>query len=136
MGGQGRGRTAIKLLRKRFGEDLPIATSGDRSQPVRWQVPGAGVSRDLVETRRQVQLSSSEPGGPLAETIPDFHNTRARFNVLQQAIDADVCNRAAEVAPEIAFVNEREGIIDTLLDLQKTGEIPIIVTHNDTKFKD
>lgn len=74
------------------------------------------------------------PGGPLAETIPDFHNTRARFDVLQQAIDADVCNRASEVAGEIAFAHEREAMVDVLLDLQQAGQIPTITTHNDTKL--
>lgn len=74
------------------------------------------------------------PGDPLAETIPGFHDTRARFDALQAAIDADVCNRAANVAAEIAFANQREPIVDTLLNLQRDGEIPLVTTHNDTKL--
>ncbi|MBL7077337.1 MAG: aminoglycoside phosphotransferase family protein [Kiritimatiellae bacterium] len=74
------------------------------------------------------------PGGPLAETIPGFHDTRARFDTLQAAIEADVCNRAAEVADEIAFANARESMVDTLLDLHRSGKIPLVTTHNDTKL--
>ncbi|MDP6629627.1 MAG: aminoglycoside phosphotransferase family protein [Kiritimatiellia bacterium] len=74
------------------------------------------------------------PGGPLAETIPAFHDTRARFDTLQAAIEADVCNRAADVAAEIAFANQREPMVDTLLDLQRAGRIPLVTTHNDTKL--
>jgi len=74
------------------------------------------------------------PGGPLVETIPGFHDTRSRFDVLQAAIDADVCNRAAQVADEIAFANTREPIVDRLLDLQRAGKIPLVTTHNDTKL--
>jgi len=74
------------------------------------------------------------PGRPLAETIPGFHDTRSRFDTLQSAIDADVCNRAAECGGEIAFANERESMVDTLLDLQRDGRIAPAITHNDTKL--
>ena len=74
------------------------------------------------------------PGGPLAETIPGFHDTRARFDTLQAAIAAGVCNRAAECTDDIAFVNEREWMVDRLLDLQRAGKIPLVTTHNDTKL--
>lgn len=74
------------------------------------------------------------PGGPLEETIPGFHDTRARFDALRKAIADDACNRAADVAEEIAFANARESIVDTLLDLQKEGKIPLVTTHNDTKL--
>ena len=74
------------------------------------------------------------PGEPLADTIPGFHDTRSRFDVLQKAIADDVSNRAADVAEEIAFANARESIVDTLLDLQREGKIPLVTTHNDTKL--
>jgi len=77
---------------------------------------------------------SDLPGNPLEETIPDFHNTRRRFDALQKAIYADSCNRAAEVAAEIAFAHAREPIVDRLLNLQSGGKIPTVTTHNDTKL--
>jgi aminoglycoside phosphotransferase (APT) family kinase protein len=73
-------------------------------------------------------------GRPLEETIPGFHDTRARFQALQAAIDADECNRAVGVKAEIEFARQRESIVDTLLDLQRSGRIPTVTTHNDTKL--
>lgn len=77
---------------------------------------------------------SDLPGEPLVETIPDFHNTRKRFDALQAAIDKDVCNRAADVRREIEFACSREPIVDVLIDLHREGDIPAVVTHNDTKL--
>jgi hypothetical protein len=74
-------------------------------------------------------------GGPrLHETIPDFHNTPARFQRLKQAFGADVAGRAGEVSVERDFIAKREGDMGVLLDLLARGEIPERVTHNDTKL--
>ncbi len=73
-------------------------------------------------------------GRRLVETIPNFHNTRARFNALISAIEADAFNRACNIKQEIEFAFQREGIVDTLIKLQQGGQIPEIVTHNDTKL--
>ena len=70
----------------------------------------------------------------LHETIPDFHNTRARFNKLAQAAHADPLGRLASARREWDFIREHEGLVDTLLDLHAGGEIPERVTHNDTKL--
>ncbi len=64
------------------------------------------------------------PGEPLVETIAGFHDTRSRFEVLQKAISADVCNRAADVSSEIDFACQRESIVGVLLDLHASGAIP------------
>lgn len=79
-------------------------------------------------------LLSDLPGKRLAETIPDFHNTRKRFHALQQAIAADNRNRAKEAKREIEFALRQEPIVDVLLNALKRGEIPERITHNDTKF--
>jgi Ser/Thr protein kinase RdoA (MazF antagonist) len=50
------------------------------------------------------------------------------------AVEADVCNRAAGVKNEIEFAAAREGLVDTVLDLMASGDIPERVTHNDTKL--
>ncbi|MGH9159653.1 MAG: phosphotransferase enzyme family protein [Vicinamibacteraceae bacterium] len=100
---------------------------------------------DLIETERQAlaaarafgeyqRLLADLPGVRLHETIPDFHHTRRRFDALQRAVDADVRNRAAFVASEIAFAEAREAGIDDLLTRQASGELPERTTHNDTKL--
>ena len=73
------------------------------------------------------------PGGRLNETIPDFHNTPKRFERLEEAIREDVCGRAASVAAEIDFALSLKEEAGTLIRLNKSGDIPERITHNDTK---
>lgn len=74
------------------------------------------------------------PGERLHETIPDFHNTRKRFETLRRAVEEDHCNRAQKAAGEIAFALAQEPWIGTLLDALAAGELQERITHNDTKF--
>ena len=74
------------------------------------------------------------PGPRLHETVPGFHHTRFRFQAFQAAVEADACNRAARVRPEIEFVLARESDVDRLLDLLQQGLLPERTTHNDTKL--
>ena len=74
------------------------------------------------------------PGGRLVETIPDFHNTRKRFDNFQKAVQADHFNRAAGVRREIEFAHKREPMVGVILDALARGQIPERITHNDTKF--
>ena len=70
----------------------------------------------------------------LHETIVDFHNTPARYAQLQDAIARNAAGRLDEVSEEIAFCQKYEREVHTLLDAMKAGEIPLRVTHNDTKL--
>lgn len=74
------------------------------------------------------------PGDPLHETIPDFHNTRKRFDAFQEALNRDVQNRAADCKPEIDFALQREATASVLVELLAAGKTPLRTTHNDTKF--
>jgi len=100
---------------------------------------------DVVENPRQAyeaarafgefqRLLVDLPGGRLNETIPGFHDTRRRFETLQQAIATDRMGRAATVRAEIEFALNHESIVDVLLGLLARGKIPERITHNDTKF--
>ena len=73
-------------------------------------------------------------GGRLAETIPNFHNTRKRYKDFQKAVQSDPCNRASSARQEIAFAEQRQDIAGIILDAMSNGEIPERITHNDTKF--
>lgn len=79
-------------------------------------------------------LLSDYPAETLHETIPDFHNTPARFENFKKAVEADIKGRRAEVEAEIAFVMERDAFMYTLMDAYKEGSLPLRVTHNDTKL--
>lgn len=80
------------------------------------------------------RMLSDYPAKSLHETIPDFHNTVKRYAAFKRAVEADACGRAAGVQEEIRFVLEREDFAHTLCDLEARGELPIRVTHNDTKL--
>ena len=100
---------------------------------------------DIIESERQAfeaarafarfqnQLADL-PAPRLFETIPAFHNTLSRLTALDAAIAADVCGRKAEVAAELAFVEERRAQCGRLLERNARGEIPERITHNDTKI--
>jgi len=70
----------------------------------------------------------------LSETIPDFHNTAARLKNLKSAIKNDVRGRVIDVKDDIDFVLAREGDCAVLTDLLDSGQLPLRVTHNDTKL--
>ncbi len=74
------------------------------------------------------------PGERLHETIPDFHNTRKRFQALQQAVQNDHFNRAKEAKAEIDFAFARERMVDVILQAMSKKKVPERITHNDTKF--
>lgn len=74
------------------------------------------------------------PEPALYETIPDFHNGPKRFQQFQQALEADVCNRSKDARHEIDFLLKNAWIFDVLIKFVKNGEIPVRVTHNDTKI--
>lgn len=80
------------------------------------------------------KLVAGLEGPRLHETIPDFHNTRSRFERLKEVAAADPRGRLASADPEWNFIRERERLLDVLLDLQAEGRIPERVTHNDTKL--
>ena len=74
------------------------------------------------------------PGPVLHETIPDFHNTPMRFKTFQEVLQQDPLSRAKDAQPEIDFVLEHAAVCDVLLDHVNQGNMPVRVTHNDTKI--
>lgn len=66
-------------------------------------------------------------------TIPDFHNTIKRYKDFHAAIEADVCGRVNSVKKEIDDLLSFEEKATDLQRLLDGGEIPLRVTHNDTK---
>lgn len=72
--------------------------------------------------------------GELTETIPGFHNTRQRYRKLLESVREDRAGRAAEVREEIEYLLSVQELACKLTDLQMAGELPLRVTHNDTKI--
>ena len=69
----------------------------------------------------------------LHETIPHFHDTRRRLETFFAHVEEDPCGRCAEVQEEIAQIREARGVACRLNEMVDRGELPLRVTHNDTK---
>ena len=74
------------------------------------------------------------PPQRLHETIPHFHDTADRFRQLRESVAADAAGRVKDVQPELDFLFAREEELCTLCRMQAAGELPLRVTHNDTKL--
>ena len=71
---------------------------------------------------------------PLNETIKGFHNIRWRFEQWDRVIAADPAGRVKEVQQEIAWIEARREEMLAFWAKVESGEIPMRVTHNDTKI--
>lgn len=81
----------------------------------------------------QMQLSDFD-SAELFETIPDFHNTRARYQQLADAVEKDPVGRVAKVKDELDYLWSVQDEACRLTDMSLRGELPLRVTHNDTKI--
>ena len=79
-------------------------------------------------------MLSDFPSDQLVETIPNFHDTRKRYQTFLSAVESDIVNRARFCQPEIEFVTRRAAKTSILTDMLARDELPERVTHNDTKF--
>ncbi len=135
-------RRVLTLVSTVDGKDYFVDARGDFWRTYVFIEDAVGI--DVIENTGQAYESARAFGefqcqladlpGRLHETIPDFHHTRSRFNVLRAAIDADIHGRADAVKAEIEFAMAREEMVDVVIDLMASGGIPERVTHNDTKL--
>ena len=104
-----------------------------------------GISLDRAETPEDFRLSGLAFGTfqrqmadfsaeKLVEVIPGFHDTPKRYGTFHKAIEEDKLGRVKNVQPEIDFILSRETGAGKMTDLLKQGELPLRVTHNDTKL--
>lgn len=79
-------------------------------------------------------LLADFPADKLSETIPDFHNTVKRLEHLRATVENDAFGRKAAAEAEIAKAEEYAYLAPIFTEAVAKGEIPLRVTHNDTKF--
>ena len=70
----------------------------------------------------------------LKETIPGFHDTPKRLRDFNTVVEQDPLGRAKEAKQEIEFIKAHAELAERLVRMQRNGELPVRVTHNDTKF--
>ena len=106
-------------------------------------VPGVGLEapdcdEDLYQSAQAFgkfqELLSDFPIDSLYETIPNFHNTIDRYRLLRESVARDRVGRVASVQKELDFLFAREEQVSVLQKMLDNGELPLRVTHNDTKF--
>ncbi len=98
------------------------------------QVDGPEQFREIGHAFGEFQTMLADfPIEKLHDTIPSFHDTRKRIANFEASVARDAEGRAAGVQPEIAFARARAGEMVRIVDMIAAGEIPLRVTHNDTK---
>lgn len=70
----------------------------------------------------------------LHETIPDFHNTKTRYEFFKESLRNADPKRKKKASKEIDFILNHEDTATTLVTLLEEEKIPKWVTHNDTKI--
>lgn len=66
-------------------------------------------------------------------SIPNFHNTRRRYDLFYEAVMVDAEDRADKVKREIDLCRGHETLATKLSIMADGKELPLHVTHNDTK---
>lgn len=80
------------------------------------------------------ELLQDFPADTLHETIPMFHNTPNRYRLLEEALAQNAAGRADSIREELDFIMARKHEAGTICELLESGELPLRVTHNDTKI--
>ena len=80
------------------------------------------------------QAMLSDFDQPLVDTLPGFHTIKFRFGQWDETLARDPEHRAASVRDLIAEVEARRAVMLDFYKLIEDGQIPLRVTHNDTKI--
>ena len=136
-------RRALTLVPTLTGEPYLLTPEGDCWRVYEYILDS--VCLDAAETPEDLRQSgvafgtfqnqlADFPAGTLTETLPRFHDTPDRFRIFREAIAADRASRLASVEEEVRrflAYEEEAGVLHALLE---KGELPLRVTHNDTKL--
>src|SRR5690606_37366972 len=102
-------------------------------------------SYDIVENAEQAaevgrafgkfqRLLADLDATQIKEVIPNFCHIGSRLADFHVAVNDNAVNRKALVQTEIDFIEVREKNMNTILDMASRNELPLRITHNDTKF--
>lgn len=74
------------------------------------------------------------PADELVEIIEKFHDTPSRLEHLKQTIKEDKCKRLSSCEDVVEYISKYESEASVVTDGIKSSDIPLRVTHNDTKL--
>lgn len=140
--GGDRGFQTMVPIGSKYGNDWALTAKGECWRLFTF-IPNS-VSVDLVESENQAQEAGKAygwfiatlntfPATSLHSVIPNFHNLDVRLNQLHAAIDADAVGRLSICRNEVAFYLSRSSELMELHACIGSSDIPLRVTHNDTK---
>jgi len=136
-------RRALRLVPARDGRAWFVDEEGAWWRTFHF-IEGAS-SRDAVGSAAEASAAAEAfgrfladladlPAPRLAETIPGFHDARARFEQLRAAVAADTHGRRAGCAREIETVLAHKPLVARFETLLASGALPERASHNDTKI--
>ena len=80
------------------------------------------------------RMLSDFPAEKLHETIADFHNTPVRVQQLREAMNNNLSGRLESVEKEVSFALDYSKYAAKITEAMENGDVPLRVTHNDTKL--
>ena len=136
-------RETLRMLRNTSGELCSIDRNGDYWRS--YVFVGGSMSYDQVESAaifresgcafgRFMSMLDDFDASTLHETIARFHDTPNRFRDFHAAVERDAAGRADGVRDLIERALSYETFGSTLMDQLHNGQLPLRVTHNDTKL--
>jgi aminoglycoside phosphotransferase (APT) family kinase protein len=137
------GQTCLTLVPTAGGGDFYIDDGGEYWRMFHYiggarscdSIPSLAHAREAAaEFGRFQAMLHDLPGPRLNETIPDFHNTPARYAQFHEAREFDEHGRASKCAQDIERALAFEQCAASLVELHQAGQIPERITHNDTKI--
>ncbi len=107
-------------------------------------IDGATAHNEYHNTKQAYEASKSVskfisqltdlPGEPLIDTIPNFLDGKPRYRQFEEAVKKNIAGRLPSVITEVKYIQDNRWIFDVISDLVNSGELPVRITHNDTKI--
>ena len=136
-------RGTLRMLKNTDGELYSIDRNGDYWRA--YTFVDDSISYDQVENAdvfcesghafgRFMSMLDDFDASTLHETIARFHDTPKRFRDFRTAVETNAAGRADSVRDLIDLALSYEAFGSTLMDALAKGDLPLRVTHNDTKL--
>ena len=136
-------RETLRMLRNTQGEFCSVDCNGDYWRA--YTFVGNSITYDQVESAdifresgrafgRFMSMLDDFDASTLHETIARFHDTPNRFRDFHAAVENNRSGRADNVRDLIDVALGYEAFGSTLMDQLHANQLPLRVTHNDTKL--
>ncbi len=134
-------RRVVKYYRKNDGSYYHVTPEGQHWRVMSCVYNATSIDFADIPHLRETGLAFGDfqrnlldfPADTLYESIPDFHNTKKRYEDLKKAASENKANRMDEVREEYEYLLSMEKEACVLCELAEKGELPLRVVHNDTK---